>query len=302
MDRRRFLLTSVAGALAGPLGAEAQQAGKVFRVGYLSAGSGPTDWQRAFIQGLREIGYVEGRNLLIEYRWGRGKPDLLAKLAAELVDLRVDLIIASPTTGALAAKQATKNIPIVFPISVDAVEAGVMDSLSRPGGNVTGLTLMSPDLIGKRLYFLKAALPEASRLAFLSLMGIPQITEPLTREIEAKSRALGMTLKVYEVPSLGDVGAVDRAVETIARAAADALYILESPSIAARAPQVMKTARKHRLPVLAGLREYVGGGALLFYGPMELPCTGELLSSRTRFSKAPSLQISPSSNPPSSTW
>jgi putative ABC transport system substrate-binding protein len=267
MDRRRFLLTSLAGALAAPLAAGAQQAAKVYRLGYLAGGTGQTDWERAFVQGMRELGYVEGRNLLIEYRWAAGRIDMLPKLAAELVDLRVDVIIASPTTGALAAKQATRNIPIVFPISVDAVEAGVVEGLARPGGNVTGLTLMSPDLIGKRLDFLKAAMPGASRLAFLSVRGIPKITEPLIKEIETKSRNLGMALHVYEVSNLRDVDAVDRALETIASKGADALYVLESPSIAARASHVMNVALKHRLAVLGGLREYVDGGALLFFGP-----------------------------------
>src|SRR5688572_13219560 len=247
MDRRSFL-AGAATLLTAPLVAVAQEAGRVYRLGYLAGASGPTDWERAFVHAMRELGYVEGRNLFIEYRWAAGRNDQLTRLAAELVDLRPDLIIASPTTGALAAKQATKTIPIVFPISVDALEAGVVDSLARPGGNVTGLTLMSPDLIGKRLDLLRVALPQASRLAFLSIKGIPKITEPLVRELEAKSRAVGMTVRVYEVASFSDVDGVDGTLETIGRQGADAVYILESPTIAARAAHVMNTALKHRLP------------------------------------------------------
>jgi putative ABC transport system substrate-binding protein len=157
---------------------------------------------------MRDLGYVSGRNLLIEYRWGAGRNDRLAKLATELVDLRPDLIIASPTPSVLAAKDATKSIPIVFPISVDAVEAGVVDSLARPRGNVTGLTLMSADLIGKRLDLLRVMLPKASRLAFLSISGIPKITDPLVRELETKGRAVGISVRLYEVPSFGDAEAV----------------------------------------------------------------------------------------------
>jgi ABC-type uncharacterized transport system substrate-binding protein len=125
---------------------------------------------------------------------------------------------------------------------------------------------MSHDLIGKRLEFLRAALPKATRLAFLSIKGIPKITGPLVKEVETMSRTLGMTLQVYEVASFADVAEVDSALETIAKAAPDALYVLESPTVAARASHVMSVALKHRLPVLAGLREYVDGGALLFYG------------------------------------
>jgi len=267
MDRRRFLLASLAGALASPPVTCAQEAGRIYRLGYLATTSGPTDWERAFVEAMRDLGYVSGRNLFIEYRWGAGRNDRLAKLATELVDLRPDLIIASPTPSVLAAKDATKSIPIVFPISVDAVEAGVVDSLARPRGNVTGLTLMSADLIGKRLDLLRVMLPKASRLAFLSISGIPKITDPLVRELETKGRAVGISVRLYEVPSFGDAEAVDRALETIGRDGPDALYILESPSMAARAPHVMGVALKHRVPVLAGLKEYVQAGALLFYGP-----------------------------------
>jgi len=260
--RAALLLTVTLGLLAAPLVADAQP-GKVYRIGYLSSGPGPDNWTRAFVQGMRELGY-EGHNLAIEYRWAGGKLDQLPRLAAELVDLRVDLIVASPTTGALAAKQATRTIPIVVPISVDAVRAGVVDNLSHPGGNITGLTLMSGDLVGKRLELLKAAVPAASRLAFLSLAGIPQITGPLVKEMQAAAQELRMTLHVSELANFDDV---DTALDTVARRGADALYVLESPTFAARAAHVMSLALKHRLPTVGGLREYAAAGALLFYGP-----------------------------------
>ena len=153
MDRRRFLLTSLAGALAAPLGAGCQQAGKVARIGVLG-----TD-REAFLQGLRDLGYVEGRNVVIEYRDAEGKPERLPALAAELVALKVDVIVAPGTPQALAARQATRTLPIVFTNAGDPVGSGLVTSLARPGGNVTGLSNIGPELVGKCLELLKQAVP-----------------------------------------------------------------------------------------------------------------------------------------------
>ena len=157
MDRRCFLLTSLAGALAAPLVAEAQQAAKIIRIGYLALNPNP-HFQRAFRQGLRDIGYVEGRNLVIEDRDAGGKPERLPALAAELVTLKVDVIVASGTPAAQAAKQATRTLPIVFTAVAAPIGSGLVTSLARSGGNVTGLSVLAPELVGKQLELLKQAI------------------------------------------------------------------------------------------------------------------------------------------------
>jgi putative tryptophan/tyrosine transport system substrate-binding protein len=170
MDRRRFLLTSLAGALAAPLGAEAQQAGKVYRIRLLGATSNSAHAKgvEALRAGLRDLGYVEGQNIVIEYRWAEGKYDRLPNLVAELVALKVEVIVTTGgTPPALAAKHATTTIPIVTTGVGDAVGAGLVVSLARPGGNITGLTDFVPELHAKRLELLKEAVPRIGRVAFL---------------------------------------------------------------------------------------------------------------------------------------
>jgi ABC-type uncharacterized transport system substrate-binding protein len=168
VDRRRFLLTSLAGALAAPLAPEAQQAARVARIGYLAANLAASPHMReAFLQGLRDLGYVEGGNVVIEYRSAEGKLERLPALAAELIALKVDVILAGGTPQTLAAKQATKTIPIVFAAAADAVGSGIIPSLARPGGNVTGLSFLAPELVGKCLELLKQAVPGVSRVAVL---------------------------------------------------------------------------------------------------------------------------------------
>ena len=167
MDRRTFLLASGALVALGavPLAAEAQQAAKIARIGYLGDAAGPR--LEAFLQGLRDLGYVEGRNLVIEYRFAEGKFERLPALAAELVALKVDVILAPSTVAALAAKQATRTLPIVFAAAGDPVGSGLVTSLARPSGNVTGSSILAPELVGKRLEQLKQAVPGVSRVAAL---------------------------------------------------------------------------------------------------------------------------------------
>jgi putative tryptophan/tyrosine transport system substrate-binding protein len=168
MHRRRFLLTSLAGVLAAPLAAGAQQAGKVYRVGFLFFGApGLSAEVDAFRQGLREFGYTEGQNVIIEYRFASGQVERLPELASELVRLMVDVIVTSNTPSAMAAKDATRTIPIVFAVVADPVGAGLIANFARPGGNITGLSSTSRELGGKRLEFLKEVAPKASRLAVL---------------------------------------------------------------------------------------------------------------------------------------
>ena len=176
MDRRRFLLTSLAGAVATPLGAGAQQAGKSWRVGLLSLGSASAAGSRlaAFKQGLRELGYVEGQNLAIEYRWAEGNEDRLSALAVDLVRLKVDVVVTQGSLATLAARRATTTTPIVFAVATDPVGAGLVTSLTRPGGTVTGLATMGSDMTAKRLELLREAVPGLTRIAILWNPKIPR--------------------------------------------------------------------------------------------------------------------------------
>src|SRR6266550_7447988 len=196
MDRRDMLLSLLA-LVAAPLAAEAQQASNVARIGHLETNPATSPHVReAFLQGLRELGYVEGRNLVIEYRDAEGKADRLPALAAELVALKVDVIVASGTLAALAAKQATRTLPIVFSPAGDPVGSGLVTSLARPGGNVTGLSAFAPELVGKRLELLKQAVPGVSRVAVLWQPGAfgERTEKDILKEAEVTARALGVRL------------------------------------------------------------------------------------------------------------
>jgi ABC-type uncharacterized transport system substrate-binding protein len=168
MDRRRFLLMSLAGALAAPRAVEAQQAGKVYRIGFLRAGQPPTPWAEAFQQGLRERGYLDGQNVVVEFRLTDCSLDQLPRLAEELVRSKVDVIVASSSPAAAAAKKATTSVPIVFVNVFEPVELGLVPSLGHPGGNITGLAATSPELAGKRLELLRELVPKLRRVAVLA--------------------------------------------------------------------------------------------------------------------------------------
>jgi putative ABC transport system substrate-binding protein len=224
MERRAFI-TSVAGALlAAPLAAEAQQAAKVARIGYLASNLAASPLApEAFRQGLHDLGYVEGRNLVIEYRDAEGTLERLPALAAELVALNVDVIFAEGgTRSALAAKQATRTLPIVFAAVGDPVASGVVTSLARPGGNVTGLSLLAPELVGKGLEQLTQAVPGVSRVAVLRQPGaVPERTErDVLKAAEVAARALGVRLQFVEARGPADF---DRAFSDMTRARAGAL-------------------------------------------------------------------------------
>jgi putative ABC transport system substrate-binding protein len=209
MNRRVFISGITVGLLAAPLGAEGQQAGKVPRIGYLSANSmaaSPPNLHEAFRQSLRDLGYVEGRNVVIEYREAEGKFERLPALAAELVALKVDVIVAPTTVAALAAKQATRTLPIVFFGSTDPVTSGLVTNLARPDGNVTGLSGLSPELVGKCLELLKQAVPGVSRVAVLWQPGAAgERTEQDTlkgAEVAARALGCGSKLSRREIPPI----------------------------------------------------------------------------------------------------
>jgi len=266
MNRRESIIALVAlGAV--PLATEAQQAAKVARIGYLTPSLGDDPHLlEAFRQGLRDLGYVEGRNLVIEYREAEGKPNRLPALAAELVALKVDVIVAPITSAARAAKQATETIPIVFAASADPVTDGFVTSLARPGGNITGLSLVAPELVGKRLELLKQAVPGVSRVAVLRLPGAlgERTDKYMLEEAETAARALGVRLQLVDVRGPADF---DRAFSDMTEARAGALTVLPNNMFLRERRRLVDLAAKNRLPAVYSGRAVVDSGGLMSYGP-----------------------------------
>jgi putative tryptophan/tyrosine transport system substrate-binding protein len=267
INRRRFLRCIALGLLAAPLAAEAQQTAVIPRIGYL-AGDLTTGQHlhEAFRQGLRDLGYVEGRNVVMEHRDAAGQSERLPALAAELVALRVDVIVSPTTVAALAAKQATRTLPIVFPVAADPVTSGLVTSLGRPGGNVTGLTNVAPELVGKGLEQLKQAVPEVSRVAVLWQPGVlPERTrKDMLKEAEVAARALGVRLQFVEARGPADF---DRAFSEMTRARAGALTVLGSSMFLSERRRLVDLAAENRLPAMYAWREGVDAGGLMAYGP-----------------------------------
>jgi len=261
MITRRVFVGSLTGALlAAPLAAEAQQAGKVYRIGLLGTFENPSGW-KAFLQRLRELGWAEGKNIVMERRFSEGKPERLRDLAAELVRLNVDVIVTSQTPPAQAAKNATTTIPIVMIVG-DPVGTGLVASLARPGGNMTGLSLLNPATAGKRVELLKDILPGATRLGVLGNPTSPW-TALMIREIEVSARTLGMQLQRLEVERPTDFEA---AFGAAIRGRAAALLVLEDGLNSAYMATIVGLAAKSRLPAAYGLREFVDAGGLMSYG------------------------------------
>ena len=246
--------------------AHAQQPAKVARIGYLFAGdpAGEANRLEAIRQAMRERGYVEGQNIFVEYRYTQGNVDRASELAAELVRLKVDVIVvAGGDRWIRAAKSATKTIPIVFAAVADPVGGGLVSSLVRPGGNITGLSLMTPDLDGKRLELLKEAFPKVARVAFLWVPAGTRGNLPLT-EMEAAAKALGLKLQSLEVRSLDDF---ESAFARAKRDGAQALITTPNPLINTQQRQVLDFAAKNRLPAMYPTSEFVEAGGLMSYAP-----------------------------------
>ena len=263
MERRAFL-AGAAALLVAPLAVEAQQAAKIFQIGYLA--TSPTrHFQEAFRQGLRSLGYVEGRNLVIEDRDAGGKPERHPALAAELVALKVDVIVASGIPAALATKQATRTLPIVFTGVADPVTSGVVTSLARPGGNVTGLSNLISELVGKFLELLKQAIPAVSRVAVLwQPGGLGERTEQeMLKGAEVAAQALGVRLQFLEARG---PAVFDRAFSKMTRARVDALTVLTSSILFSERERLVELAAKNRLPAVYPWREAVDAGGLMSYG------------------------------------
>jgi putative ABC transport system substrate-binding protein len=264
MIRRRKLLVALgAGALAAPFGVFAQQPAKVARIGFLGSGSAASTATRvdALRAGLRELGYVEGTNLLFEFRWADGNYDRLPGLAAELVNLKVDLIVTHGTPGARAAKQATAAIPIIMATTGDAVATGLIASLARPGGNITGSSYFSPELNAKQLELLKEALPRIRRVAVL-FNSDNAVKVTMFQAMEATARALKLEMQKFDVRGPGDFNG---AFAGMKKRGVDAVAVVDDPMIIANAAAVASLAGKHRLPSI-GFSAFAEGGGLMAYG------------------------------------
>jgi putative ABC transport system substrate-binding protein len=263
MDRRAFVAGSL-GLLTVPLAAEAQQATKVARIGYFAVDptAGP-HLRAAFFEGLRDIGYVEGRNLVVESRYTGGTLERVPALAAELAALALDVIVATTTANALAAKNATRSIPIVFTSASDPVASGLVIGLARPGGNVTGLSFVSAELVGKHLEMVKQTLPLVSQVAVLWQPG-ERPDKDMLRGADVAARSLGLRLHFVEVPRPDDF---DRAFSEVTRAHAGALVLVTSAMFFVERRRLVGLAAKHRLPTVWPFREAVEAGGLISYAP-----------------------------------
>ena len=268
MDRRAFIGSLVSGLLAAPLVAEGQQVGKVWRIGVLESTSPALNAANlaAFQQELRELGYVERQNYAIEYRSADGRLERFPDLAAELVRLKVDLIVTRGTTGALAAKNATRTIPIVMATSGDPVAAGLVASLARPGGNVTGLSSINAELVGKRLGFLKEAIPGLARIAVVLNLSNPTLVTQ-RKQIEVAARSLGFQPQFLDVRTPEDLG---RAFDIAVKQRADAVHVGLDFLAQSNLGRIVDLAAKHRLPAIYSTRDFVDAGGLMAYGVSRL--------------------------------
>jgi putative ABC transport system substrate-binding protein len=261
LKRREFVTLLGGGAVAWPLAALAQQAGKLPTIGVLGVDALVwSPWTAAFVERLRDFGWIEGRTIAIEYRWAEGRPERYTEITAEFVRLKVDVIV---TTGPAVAtlKQATSVIPIVFPATGDPVGAGLVASLARPGGNVTGLSLQHSDLAGKRLELLHEVVPGLRRLAIMANIGNP-IAVLEMREVQATARTLGIETLILEIRRLEDIAPAFEAL----KGRAEALYVCTDPLVNANRVRINTLALGARLSSVCGFREFVEAGGLLSYG------------------------------------
>ena len=264
MRRREFITLLGGAAAAWPLAARAQQPAKLPTIGFLGAStpSAQSQWVAAFVQRLRELGWIEGRTVAIEYRWAEGRSERFAEIAAEFVRLKVDVIVTAGTAAVLAAKQATSVIPIVFAVAGDPVGSGLVASLARPGGNVTGLSIQATDLAGKRLELLREVVPGLRRLAIMANVGNPGAVLEMG-EVQAAARTLGLEVATLEIRRAEDIAPAFEAL----KGRADALYVCADPLVITNRIRINTLALGARLPTMHGIREYVEAGGLMSYGP-----------------------------------
>ena len=264
-NRRKLVIALGAGVFAAPLACFAQpQRSKVARIGLLGAGSAASyaEWREALIAGLRELGYVEGKNISIEYRWAEGKYERLPGLAAELVQMKVDVIVAATSAAVQAAQQATTTIPIVMVATADPVGSGFVASLARPGRNITGLSNLSQDVSSKYLELLRAAVPKLSRVAVLVNPAHPNHPNFLKR-IQATAKTTGVKVSPLEANTASQIEAVFGAMK---RERAGALIVLPDAFFLAQARRIAELAAQHRLPTMFSTRAPAESGGLMSYG------------------------------------
>jgi len=264
ISRRAVLATVTSGLVVVPLGVRAQQAGKVYRVGFLW--DSPAVWPHAlegFRRGLRDLGWVEGKNIAIEYRWAEGRFERLNGLAEELVRLKVDVIVAPTSIYAAAAKRATSTIPIVFASHADPIGSGHVASLARPGGNLTGVTIIMSETAAKSLELLKQAVPGLSRVAVVWDPATPS-HGPALNAVEVMGRALGLRLQPLAVRNAAEF---DGAFAAMVHERAGGVLVLSTPLFMGGARRLAELAMRHRLPSMFGPREHAESGGLLSYGP-----------------------------------
>ena len=263
MSSRREFITLLGGAATWPLAARAQQA-KLPMIGFLgeSTPSGQREWVAAFVGRLRELGWIEGTNVVIEYRWAEGRNERFAAMVAELIRLKVDVIVTQGTPAVLAAKQATFVVPIVFAIAGNPVVNGLVASLARPGGNATGLTNQTADLAGKRIELLREIVPDLRRLAIMANVDNPSVMLDIG-EVQAAAGALGLEAAISEIRRAEDIAPAIEALQ----GRAEALYVAGDPLVTTNRNRLGILAVGARLPTMHGNRENVDAGGLISYGP-----------------------------------
>jgi putative tryptophan/tyrosine transport system substrate-binding protein len=261
--RRREFIARLGGAAAWPIAARAQQPGKLPTIGFLGAAavSARSQWVAALVQRLRELGWIEGRTVAIEYRWAEARNERFAEIAAEFVRLKVDVMVTYGTLSTIAAKEATAVIPIVSAVMGDPVGTGIVANLAQPGGNVTGLSNQAVDIVGKRLELLREVVPGLRRLAILA-----NISSPIGRlemdEVQAAAKALGLDVVTLEIRRLEDIAP---AFETL-KGRAQALYLVSDPLVLSNRVRINTFSLVARLPAAYNQREYVEAGGLMSYG------------------------------------
>jgi len=261
MRRRAFITLLGSAAVGGPLAARAQQVAKRPTIGFLGTNTplAQERWTAAFVQRLHELGWIEGQTVAIEYRWAEGRTERFAELATELIRLKVDIIV---TTGAAvtAAKQVTSVVPIVFAVATDPVGSGMVASLARPGGNVTGLSAQQSDVAGKRLELLLEIIPNLGRLAIIANFGIPSSVAE-AHEVQARAHALSLDVDTFEIRQLSDIAPAFDALKV----RAEALYVCNEPLTVTNRIQINTLALAARLPTVYGSRVQIEAGGLISY-------------------------------------
>jgi len=263
MKRREFITLIGGAAVSWPLVARAQQSGKLPTIGVLGVptASSWAHWTSAFVQRLRKLGWIEGRNVVIEYRWAEGRRERFSEIAAEFARLKVDVIFTGGDAAA-AARQATSVIPIVFTMGLDPLGSGLVASLARPGGNVTGLSVQQTDIAGKRLELLREVVPGLRRLAILVNITNPQSVLEIG-EVQAAARKLGLEVATFEIRQSEDIAPAFEAL----KGRADALYVVGDALVIIHRVRINTLALTARLPTMHATREYVEAGGLMSYGP-----------------------------------